>query len=135
MILVDSNVIMYAAGSEHPHKAPAIAFLGRVAAGKIEATIDAETLQQILHRYQSQRRWSGGATVYAFARALFPDVLPVTGAVIDIAKQLLDLESTISGRDAVHAAVVSEYKLNGICTFDRDFDRIAGCKRIKICSA
>jgi len=132
VILVDSNVIMYAGGSEHPHKAPAIAFLGRVASGKVEAAIDAETLQEILHRYQSQRRWSGGAKVYAFARALFPDVLPVTGSVMDIAKELLDVDPTISGRDAVHAAVVSAYKLNGICSFDRDFDRIPGCKRIKI---
>jgi predicted nucleic acid-binding protein len=132
MILVDSNVIMYAGGSEHPHKAPAVAFLGRVAAGKVEAAIDAETLQEILHRYQSQRRWSGGTAVYAFARSLFPDVLPVTGLVMDIAKKLLDVDPTISGRDAVHAAVVSAYKLDGICTFDRDFDRIRGCKRIKI---
>lgn len=66
------------------------------------------------------------------ARALFPDVLPVTGAVIDIAKHLLDGDPTISGRDAVHAAVVSAYKLDGICSFDRDFDRIAECKRIKL---
>ncbi len=123
---------MYAGGSEHPCKAPAIAFLGRVAAGKVDAAIDAETLQEILHRYQSLRRWTGGAKVYAFARSLFPDVLPITGLVMDTAKQLLDVDPTISGRNAVHAAVLSAYKLDGICTFDRDFDRIPGCKRIKI---
>lgn len=123
---------MYAGGSEHPCKAPAIAFLGRVAGGKVDAAIDAETLQEILHRYQSLRRWTGGAKVYAFARSLFPDVFPITGLVVDLAKELLDADPTISGRDAVHAAVVSAYKLEGICTFDRDFDRIPGCKRIRI---
>ena len=33
-------------------------------------------------------------------------------------------------RDAVHAAVVAIYKLEGICTFDRDFDRIRDCRRV-----
>ncbi len=130
MILVDSNVIMYAGSSEHPHKVPAIAFLGRVAAGKVEAAIDAETLQEFLHRHQLQRRWIGGAKVHAFARVLFSAVLPVTGSVVDIAKELLEVNPTNPGRDAVHAAVVSAYKLNGICSFDRDFDRIPGCNRI-----
>ena len=51
MILVDSNVLMYTAGSEHPFKARSVAFLERVAEGSIEAVIDAEALQEILHRY------------------------------------------------------------------------------------
>jgi predicted nucleic acid-binding protein len=51
---------------------------------------------------------------------------------MDMAKGLLDADPTISSRDAVHAAVVSADKLYGICTFDRDFDRIPGCRRIRI---
>ena len=45
MILVDSIVLMYAAGAEHPHKAPCVRFLDRVATGEVEAVLDAELLQ------------------------------------------------------------------------------------------
>jgi len=132
MILVDSNVLMYATGAEHPNKRLAVKFLDRVAGGDVEAAIDAEVLQEIIHRYRALDRWPEGRRVFDLARIVFPDVLSITGAVMDRAKQLADSDSRISARDAVHAAVIAEYQLEGICTFDRDFDRIRGCKRVRI---
>ena len=46
------------------------------------------------------------------------------------AKSLADADDSLSARDAVHAAIVMVYKLDGICSFDGDLDRITGCKRI-----
>jgi len=132
MVLVDSNVLMYAAGAEHPNKPLAIAFLRRVAAGEIEAAVDAEVLQEIMHRYLALNRWPEGRVAYQLTRELFPEILPVTGQVMDEAKRLADKDSTLSARDAVHAAVAVTYKLQGICTFDRDFDRIPQCPRVQI---
>jgi uncharacterized protein len=130
MILVDSNVLMYASGSDHPNKAPSVHFLRRVAAGEIEAIVDAEVLQEIIHRYRMLNRWPEGKEVYTLSRQLFPEVLAITGPVMDQAKHLADRDKSISARDAVHAAVVAHYKLEGICTFDGDFDRIKGCRRL-----
>ena len=130
MILVDSNVLMYASGAEHPNKHLALRFLNRVAAGELEATVDAELLQEIIHRYRALNRWPDGQQVYTLARSMFPEVLAITGAVMDYAKQLADEDPGVSARDAVHAAVVAIYKLEGICTFDRDFDRIRDCRRV-----
>ena len=130
MILVDTNILMYVVGAEHPNKAPANQFLRRVAAGEIEATVDAEVLQEIMHRYRHLNRWADGQKVFELTRKLFPEVLAVTGAVMDYAKRLADEDASISARDAVHAAVVATYKLEGICTFDLDFDRIRGCRRV-----
>lgn len=131
MILVDSNVLMYAAGTDHPHKAPANRFLRRVASGDLSATVDTEVLQEIIHRYRALHRWPEGRKVYDLARSLFPEVLAVTGAVMDYAKDLADANPDLSARDGVHAAVVAIYKLESICTFDRDFDRIRGCRRVQ----
>jgi predicted nucleic acid-binding protein len=132
VILVDSNVLMYANGAEHPNKGLSLAFLKRVAAGEVKAAIDAEVLQEVIHRYRALRRWPEGRRVYELARGLFPEVLAVTGSVMDRAKQIADRDDRVSVRDAVHAAVVAEYKLAGICTFDLDFDRIRGCRRIAL---
>ena len=35
----------------------------------------------------------------------------------------------IEARDAIHAAVVFEHRLEGIVSADRDFDRIPGLRR------
>jgi predicted nucleic acid-binding protein len=132
MILVDANVLMYAAGAEHAYKAPSVACLNRVAAGEVDATIDAEVLREILHRYRSLNRWSDGQRVYALSRSLFQEALAITGDVMDVARQILAADATVSARDAVHAAVVTAYGLEGICSFDTDFDRLAGCPRVAL---
>lgn len=129
MILVDTNVIMYAAGAEHPHKRPSVAFLERVARGEVEATIDAEVLQEILHRYRAIGRWEDGRRVYDLARQLFRNVVPVTAEVLDRARRILDTDRRIMARDALHAAVVMSEGLEAVCSWDRDFDRIKGIVR------
>jgi uncharacterized protein len=129
VILVDANVLMYAAGAAHPHKCPSVAFLERVAGGGVEAAIDAEVLQEILHRYRALERWESGRLVYDLARRVFPLVLPITAEVVDRARSLLDDHRHLAARDALHAAVVFTGGLGGICSWDRDFDAIPGLAR------
>lgn len=129
MILIDANVIMYAAGAEHPHKRPSVALLERVASGTVEATIDAEVLQEILHRYRAIGRWEEGRRVYDLTRQLFPSVVAVTAEILDRARRVLDSERHIMARDALHAAVVMTEGFEAVCSYDRDFDRIRGLVR------
>ena len=129
MILIDTNVIMYAAGASHPHKVPSVRLLERVATGEVQATIDAEVLQEILRRYRAIGRWADGKQVYDLTRQLFRVVIPVTAEVLDRARSLLDTDPQIRARDALHAAVVLQEQLEGVCSYDRDFDRIAGLVR------
>ncbi len=120
---------MYAAGTDHPHKGPSVALLERVASGEVEATIDAEVLQEILHRYRAIGRWEDGRRVFDFTRQIFPVVVPVTASVLDRARRLLDTDRQIMARDALHAAVVMGEGLEAVCSYDRDFDRIKGIVR------
>jgi len=131
MILIDSNVIMYAAGAEHPHKLASVAMLRRVGVGEVEATIDAEVLQEILHRYRAIGRWKDGRRVYDLARQVFPEVVPITAAILDRARAILDTNSRMMARDALHAAVVITEGMDAICSYDRDFDRVASLTRIQ----
>lgn len=131
MILVDSNIFMYAAGAEHPFKRRSARFLEGVAQGETEAAIDAEALQEILHRYRALRRWAEGSQVYDTVRTLFPAVIPITAEILDRARVLLDEYAHLMARDALHAAVVECHSLDALCSFDRDFDRIRGFRRIE----
>jgi len=129
VILVDANILMYAAGAEHPNKEPSRRYLEGVAENRIDGVLDAEVLQEVLHRYRSIGRWTDGRRVYDYARAIFPMVLPVTVDVLDGARSLLDKTVEISARDALHAAVVDTYDLDGICSYDRGLDRVPGLRR------
>ena len=131
MILVDANVLMYAAGAPHRLKQPSATFLDRVARGEVDAALDAEILQEILHRYRAIHRWKDGRQLYDLARALFPAVLPVTAEVLDEARSMLDEVPEASARDAVHAAACRVYGAEAICSWDRDFDRFEGLKRLE----
>jgi len=131
VILVDANVLMYAAGAPHPHKAPSAAFLERVGAGEIDAVLDAEILQEILHRYRVLDRWEQGRRVFDLARTLFPVVLPVTAEVMDRARLVLDAYPHLMARDALHAGVALEHRLDGLCSWNRDFDPVTELRRIE----
>ena len=131
MILIDSNILMYAAGAAHPNKAPSVALLERVAAGQLSACIDVEVLQEILHRYRAIDRWADGRRVYDLARQIFPMIIPVSASMLDRARDILDATPGLMARDAVHAAVVQLESLDAICSYDCDFDRIAGIRRLQ----
>ena len=129
MILVDSNVLMYAAGVDHPYKAASVGFLESVAEGRIEAIVDAEVLQEILHRYRALNRWTDGRRVFDLARRIFPIVIPITSEILDRTRRLLDEYKDLMARDALHAAVVEIHSLEAICSYDRDFDRVRTIRR------
>lgn len=129
MLLIDSNVFMYAAGAEHPHKEPSVSFLRRVARGEVRGAVDAEVLQEILHRCRAIGRWQEGRRVYDRARTIGGLVIPVNVEVLDSARRLLDGHPGLTARDALHAAVVDLHGLEGIVSYDRDFDVVEGLRR------
>lgn len=131
MILVDSNILMYAAGAAHPHKAACVKLLERVARGDVDAALDAEVLQEILHRYRAIGRWESGREVFDLARRAIPTVYPITAETVDLARAILDRHARLAARDALHAAVCQEAGFDGICSFDRAFDQILGLRRLE----
>ena len=130
MILIDTNVFMYSAGAAHPNKAPSVELLERVAKGEIHGVIDAETLQEILHRYRAIGRWEIGRHVFDLARGIVPEVIPITAAIVDDARDLLDRHEQLTARDAFHAAVALRHTHGAIYSFDSDFDGIEAIRRL-----
>lgn len=132
MIFVDSNIPMYVAGREHPHREPSRRFLERGRAGKIDLCTSVEVLQEILHRYVGLKRPDLAAEVYELFIEVCPVVFPVTLSDTDRAKGLVGSVVGISARDAVHAAVMLNNEVTRIATFDAGFDEIPGMKRFDL---
>ena len=122
---------MYASGVDHPHKAAAERILGQAESHEIDAWSSVEILQEILHRYTCLGRLKVASQVYDLFLVTCPNILPVTLADLNRARDLLAAVPTLRSRDAVHAAVMLNHGIEYIATFDRDFDRIPGIKRLE----
>ena len=131
MILIDANIFMYAAGADHAYKGPSAAFLTRVASGDVDAAVDTEALQEILHRYRAMGRWEDGRRVYETTRRIVPVSIPITVEILDAARDLMNTYGELTTRDAIHAAVALASEAEGICSYDRDFDGVAGLRRVE----
>ena len=82
MIFVDTNVLMYAAGGEHPLQRPCRVVVDAIGARTLEATTSAEVVQEIVHRYLSIGRVGGGLALAEDTMDLFTPVLPITHALM-----------------------------------------------------
>jgi len=131
VILLDANVLMYAAGRPHPHKQPSAMLLERIARDELDAGLDAEVLQEVLHRYRAAGRWPEGRTVFDLAREVVPTVIPITLKVLDLARVLLDRHTGILARDALHAAAALDCGAEAFCSYDTDFDAIDSLVRVE----
>ena len=130
-VFVDSNIPMYVAGADHPHRAPSIQFLKNAEADGLELCTSTEVLQEILYRFSGMGRRDVGARLYDLFVALMPEVFDVTLADTDLAKTLLLAHEGISARDAVHAGVMINRDVRVMATFDRGFDDLEGITRLE----
>ncbi|MBI4874337.1 MAG: type II toxin-antitoxin system VapC family toxin [Acidobacteria bacterium] len=131
-VFIDSNIPMYVAGQEHPNRASALRFLAQVQTGELDACTSTEVLQEILYRYSAIGRRDLAGQVYDLFVGVCPVVLPITLADTDQALALLREIPQISARDAVHAAVMRNHSVECVATFDQDFDRVPGIRRLDL---
>jgi predicted nucleic acid-binding protein len=128
--LIDANVFIYAAGRPHPLQEPSQSVLSRAVSDREAANTDVEVLQELLNYYYRNASLDYGRDVIRNALSLFDRPFIVGVRTVESAQALLaGLPDHISARDAVHAAVVLEHRLEGIISTDRGFDAIPGVTR------
>jgi predicted nucleic acid-binding protein len=131
-VFIDSNIPMYVAGKDHPNRGPARRLLERVRDGSVDGCTSTEVLQEVLYRYSALRRLDLASRVYDLFVRMIPTIFDVTLADTDLARDLLMNTAGLSARDAVHAAVMLNRKVDRIATFDREFDRLGGVVRVEL---
>ena len=129
-VFVDTAVIMYASGEDHPMRPHCRRIMDAVADRRIDATISAEVIQEILHRFVSIRRVDIGVSMARGALAVFMPVLPITHGVMTRMPDLVERYPTLTARDLVHVATCLEEGLIEIVSPDRGFDQVAEIRRI-----
>ncbi len=121
---------MYLIGEPHPHKSEAQILLERLIAAGQRLVTDAEVLQEILHRYAAIGRREAIGPAFQLVLNVVDDVFGIEKTDVLRAGEIAQNRALLSARDAVHIAVMERHGIRSILSFDADFDRWPGLKRI-----
>jgi predicted nucleic acid-binding protein len=129
-VFIDTAVIMYATGAEHPLREPSRRVLSRIGTGELDGVISVEVIQEILHRFSSVRRRDVGEAQARDAMDFFAPVLPITHALMRRVPDLAARYPSLTARDLVHVATCVHEGITEIISPDRGFDGVAEIRRI-----
>jgi len=121
---------MYLIGAPHPHKTEAQLLLERLIASGQRLVTDAEALQEIIHRYAAIDRREAIGPAFQLVLDVVDDVLPIEKGDVLRAGEIVQSRALLSARDSVHIAIMERHGIRSILSFDADFDRWPGLKRI-----
>jgi predicted nucleic acid-binding protein len=123
---------MYAAGTPHSYRDACQWLMTEIASGRMQVVIDAEVLQEILHRYGALGRYADAVNMARDLITLVPQILPVTLADMQIAMSVFQQfgPQGLRARDAIHAGVMQNHGLTHIISSDAHFDLVPGFTRL-----
>ena len=132
LVFLDVNIPMYAAGRAHAYKEPCAQVMKALANGRLEAAIDIEIVQEILHRYGAIGRRDIAVAMSSNLLDLASVVYPLTSKEIRATISLFDRYAPqgILARDLIHVAVMLSNGLEQIVSVDAHFDKIDGVTRL-----
>lgn len=130
LVMLDSNVPMYAAGQEHPYRTPCQRVLERIVAGELEAVTNVEVHQEILHRYIAIGLAAKGREVSQDFQYLVPRVFPVTLDDIELTREFSARYPGLPARDLVHLSVMLNHGIEIMVSADRHFDQFSEIRRL-----
>ena len=125
-LLLDTNVLLYARGRDHPQREPSRRLLSAAARATVSAAASVEALQEYTH-VLLRRSDVTRADALASARRVRALLRwhPVDIDVWDVASEILATHEQLYPRDAIHAATAVLQQLT-LVSADTVFDRVEG---------
>lgn len=121
---------MYLIGAPHPHKSESQLLLERLISSGRRLVTDAEVLQEIMHRYAAIGKREAIAPAFQLVLDVVDDVFAIEKADVIRAAEIVQNRALLSARDSLHIAVMERRRIRSVLSFDADFDRWPGLKRI-----
>ncbi len=129
MIILDTTILVYAVGTDHPLRAPCRELIELVRDGAVRATTTIEVIQEFTH-VRSRRRSREEAALLAreYGRGLAPLVLLEPDDLFD-GLELFEVTDELGPFDAVLAATARR-RGSGLASADRSFGRVTGLRHL-----
>lgn len=128
MIVLDTTVLTYAVGGDHPLREPSRRVVAAITEGEIDATTTPEVVQEFAYvRAQRQGRPDAVQHARLYVRLLSP-LLQVEPQDLDLGLRLFEQHRALGSFDAVLAAVAMNRDAQALVSHDQ---RFAGVRRLR----
>ncbi|WP_094289330.1 type II toxin-antitoxin system VapC family toxin [Mycobacterium lehmannii] len=130
MIVLDTTVLVYAKGADHPLRDPCRELIGAIGDGHIEATTTAEVIQEFVHvRARRRQRTDAAALGRDYAELLSP-LLGVSSESLQRGLALFETTPRLGAFDAVLAAASAGAGATALVSADTAFADLPGIVHI-----
>ena len=130
MIVLDTTVLAYAVGADHPLREPSARLLLAIGDGSVQATTTPEVIQEFAHvRARRVPRAEAVARARDFAQALSP-LLPVDEEALDRGLDLFARHERLGSFDAVLAATALVNDAEALVSADTAFAAVSRLKHV-----
>ncbi len=119
MIFVDTNVIMYAVGREHPLRAEARSFFAQALRERSPLATSAEVLQELMHAYLPVQRTETLDAAFSLVQSAISTIWPLEAEDVILARSLSSRYRALGARDLLHLACCARRDAAEVKTFDR----------------
>ncbi len=128
MLVVDTNVFLYAAGSQHPLQSAARALIDAAGAGRVMLTTTALVVQEVVHVRSVRRSRADAVSVAQAVAELCDPLLPVLAEDVELALALFAEYDRLDAFDALLAATALRSGAGGLVSADRAFADVRGLR-------
>lgn len=126
MIVLDTTVLVYAVGMDHPHRAACRRVVEAVSRGEVEATTTVEVIQEFVHVRARRRDHTDAVALGAAYADLLAPLLPVTSADLHAGLALYGHSARLGAFDAVLAATAIRRQADALLSADTAFGQVPG---------
>lgn len=124
MIVLDTTVLAYAIGTEHPLREPSRRLLRAIGEGAVTATTTVDVIQEFAHGHARRRpRATAAAHARRYVTLLAPLLSPVE-ADLAAGLQLFERQERLDAFDAVLAATAMAHEAKAFVSADRAFSSV-----------
>lgn len=126
MIVLDTTVLVYAVGAQHPLREPSRGLIEAIANGRLEATTTVEVIQEFVHvRARRRDRHDAADRGRELLRLLGPLIAPGE-TELAMALRLFEEYDGLGMFDAVLAATTMQSGAEALVSADRAFATVRG---------
>ncbi len=130
MIILDTTILVYALGSEHPAREPSRRLLGSIRDGKIAGTTTLGVIQEFVHVFSRRRpRATAAAHARRYSAGLAPLVV-TSPEELEPGLRLFERHDRLGAFDALLAATALAAGADALVSADKSFAGIRGLRHI-----
>ncbi|WP_026876050.1 type II toxin-antitoxin system VapC family toxin [Jiangella gansuensis] len=130
MIVVDTTVLVYAVGTEHPYREPCRSLVQAVRDGRVRATTTVEVVQEFTHVRARRRGREDAASLALDVVDTFSPLLRVDENDLRTGIAIYRSSGRLGSFEAILAATAVNAGADGLVSADKAFGDVAGLRHV-----